>query len=162
MKTLIVCYSLNGNSAWIAEQLAARAGADVLRIEPVKAYPEKGLGKFLHGGRSAMAGASPELRPYTFDADAYERVVFGFPVWASRFTPPIRTFIRENREALRGKKLAAFTCQAGSGAEKALAQLKEELGIAAFEAEAVFIDPKTKPSEENERKLEEFAAKLAE
>jgi multimeric flavodoxin WrbA len=39
---------------------------------------------------------TPELEPYTFDASAYDRIVFGFPVWAGIVTPPLRTFIKEN------------------------------------------------------------------
>ena len=46
-------------------------------------------------------GERPALEPYDVDLTAYDRVVLGFPVWASNFTPPLRTFIRENLEALK-------------------------------------------------------------
>ena len=61
---------------------------------------------------------------------------------------------------LKGKRIAAFACQSGAGAEKAFGKLKAALGIAALEAELVLIDPKDKPSAENERKLEAFCAEL--
>ena len=101
---------------------------------------------------------TPKLCPYSFDASAYDRIVFGFPVWASNIAPPIRTFVKENR--LEGKRIAAFACQGGSGAEKALGKLKAALGIEGFEAELILIDPKTKPCEENDRKLRSFCSKL--
>ena len=45
MKKLIVYYSLEGNTQYIAEKLAERFGSDsdVLRILPKKAYLDKGF-----------------------------------------------------------------------------------------------------------------------
>lgn len=101
---------------------------------------------------------TPELEAYEFDPDAYDRVIIGFPVWAGNITPPIRTFLRDND--LKGKSLAAFACQSGSGAEKAFRKLLETAGKESLEAELVLIDPKEKPSEENERKIREFCEAL--
>jgi flavodoxin len=101
---------------------------------------------------------TPELEPYTFDASAYDRIVFGFPVWAGNVTPPLRTFIKEND--LSGKRFAAFACQSGAGAEKAFEKLKTALGIRELDAELVLIDPKTKPDPINEKKISGFCGKL--
>ena len=156
MKTLIVYYSLEGNTAWAAERIAEITGAELLRLEPVKAYPTAGFRKFFWGGKSAVMAETPKLLPYEFDAGKYDRIVFGFPVWAGNVTPPIRTFVKEND--LSGKRISAFACQSGSGAEKAFRKLREALGIAAFEAELVLIDPKAKPDPQNERKIEAFCS----
>ena len=93
MKTLIVYYTLEGNTHYAAKKIASLLDADMLRIKPVKTYPRKGFRKFLWGGKSAVMAETPELEPYTFDASAYDRIVFGFPVWAGNVTPPLRTFI---------------------------------------------------------------------
>ena len=143
MKTLIVYYTLEGNTHYAAKKIASLLDADMLRIKPVKTYPRKGFRKFLWGGKSAVMAEKPALEPYTFDASAYDRIVFGFPVWAGNVTPPLRTFIKEND--LSGKRFAAFACQSGAGAEKAFEKLKTALGIRELDAELVLIDPKTKP-----------------
>lgn len=158
MKTIIVYYSLEGNTAFAAQRMAMELGADTLRIEPVKTYPSSGFRKFFWGGKSAVMAETPKLQPYDFDAAEYDRVIFGFPVWASNVTPPIRTFIKEND--LRGKRIAAFACQSGAGAEKAFAKLKAALGIEKLEAELVLIDPKEKPSVDNEQKIKAFCEEL--
>ena len=158
MKTLIVYYSLEGNTAYAAERMAAALGAETLRLSPDKPYPDRGFKKLFWGGKSAVMAETPRLRPYAFDAAAWERIIFGFPVWAANMAPPIRTFIKEND--LTGKRIAAFACQGGSGAEKALGKLKAALGIGALEAELVLIDPKARPSEDNERKIDAFCAAL--
>ena len=158
MKTLIVYYSHDGNTEAAAKKIASACGFDLLRIAPAKAYPESGFRKFFWGGKSAVMAETPKLEPYTFDAEAYDRVIFGFPVWAGNVTPPIRTFVKE--QDLREKRIAAFACQSGAGAEKAFGKLKAALGIETLEAELVLIDPKDKPSAENEKKLEAFCAEL--
>ena len=139
MKTLIVYYSLEGNTEYAANRIADKLGADTLRLYPVKEYKSSGLGKFLEGGRDAMRGAKPELMDYDVNLAKYDRIIIGFPVWASNIAPPIRTFIKEND--LRGKKIAAFACQGGAGAEKAFGKLKEALGIGKLEAELILNDP---------------------
>ena len=158
MKTLIVYYSLEGNTAWAAERIAEITGAELLRLEPVKAYPSSGFRKFFWGGKSAVMAETPELLPYVFDPSAWDRIVFGFPVWAGNLTPPLRTFIRDND--LGGKRIAAFASQSGAGAEKAFGKLKAALGIDRLEAELVLIDPKDKPDGANGEKIRAFCAAL--
>ena len=160
MKTLIVYYSLEGNTKYAADKIAEKTGADTLRLIPKKAYKDKGVAKFLWGGKSALMAESPDLEEYSVDLSAYDRVVFGFPVWASNFTPPIRTFVNENRELLKGKRLSAFACQSGSGAEKALARLAKSLNIEGFGSTAVFIDPKSRPDSAKDEAIDRFCSEL--
>ena len=158
MKTIIVYYSMSGNTDFAAREVASRLGADTLRIEPEKSYPDKGFKKFFWGGKSAVMAETPPLRPYHFAAEDYEQVILGFPVWAGNLTPPLRTFLRDNADALAGKQVAAFACQSGSGAEKAFAKLGALLGRAP-DATLVLIDPKTRPDPANDAKLREFCGK---
>ena len=162
MKTAIVYFSLNGNTESVANAVAAKLGADVIRLTPKKAFPDSGFKKFLWGGKSAVMKEKPDLEPYEFDAAKYDRVIIGTPVWASRFTPPVRSFVSDNAEALKGKRFAVFFCFSGGGADKATARLKELLGVDAFDAELVLIDPKDKPCDENDEKIAAFCEKLAE
>ena len=156
MNTVIVYYSMNGNTASVAQKIAAALHADVIEIQPEKQYPDKGLRKFFWGGKSAVMAETPALKPYEFHPEKYDQVVFGFPVWAGNVTPPLRTFVRDNLEGLRSKRIAAFTCQSGAGAEKAFSRLAACLGIREFAATLVLIDPKDKPKTENEAKIETF------
>ena len=162
MKTLIVYYSLEGNTAYVADSIAKAIGADTLCLVPKKAYASKGFRKFLWGGKSAVMAEKPPLEEYDVDLTAYDRIVFGFPVWAGNVTPPLRTFIAENLEAVKEKRIAAFACQSGSGAEKAFGKLKEAIGIDALENEAVFIDPKNKQTAETDAAIEVFGRELME
>lgn len=159
MKTAVVYYSMSGNTRQTAEKIAEKIGADLIRIEPVREYPSKGFRKFLWGGKSAVMGDTPALRPYRFD-DGYERIVIGTPLWSGVFSPPIRSFIRENQSKLTGKRFAAFVCCAGGNAEKAFVKLKEAVGAGDLEARLTLTDPKDHPSAENDEKIKAFCDKL--
>ena len=54
--------TMEGNTEYAVQKIAEACGFDTLRLLPVKKYP-----------------------------DSYDRIVFGFPVWAGNVTPPIRT-----------------------------------------------------------------------
>ncbi len=159
MKTIIVYYSLEGNTEYIADKLADSLGAGTLKLILEKAYADKGFAKFFWGGKSAVMAEKPVLKPYDLNTD-FEEIIIGFPVWAGNITPPIRTFVSENTELLKGKRISAFACQSGAGAEKAFGKLRDLLEIDDFYGTAIFIDPKDKPSEENELRLDAFIKKL--
>ncbi len=161
MSIAVVYYSQSGNTDRIARRLADSLGATLLRLEPAKAYPDSGFKKFFWGGKSAVMGESPELLPYEFPQGGYDLVVFGSPIWAGTFTPPLRSFIRENRAALEGKTFAAFFCSGGGSTAKGFEKLKSELGIERFRAELSLNDPAALDSPETDEKLSSFCSELA-
>ena len=160
MKDLIVYYSLEGNTEYVANRIKAITGADILKLVPRKAYSSRGFLKFLRGGKSAIAEECPKLEEYDVELSSYDRIILGFPVWAGRVTPPLRTFIEDNREMLKGKRFVTFACQSGSGAEKAFVKLAECIGIDGFDNTAIFIDPKSKKSVETDNMIDAFANEL--
>jgi len=159
MKTAIVFYSLQGNVRYVAEKIADATGAYLIELKPVKAYPDKGMIKFIWGGSAVTFKKKPELEPYKFNAEDYDLVILGTPVWASSFTPPLRTFLEDND--LTGKKIAVIATSAGGDSTKCIASLKEASKADSFVAELSLIDPKSKPSEENEKKIAGFIDKIS-
>ena len=159
MKTLIVYYSLEGNTQWAAEQIAARLGADTLRLVPKAAYPDKGFKKFLFGGKSAVMKEAPELESYEVDITQYEQIVLATPVWAGTLTPPLRSFIQ--REDLSGKRLALVASSMGGSPGKTFEHLKALLGVTGDVPTLSLRDPKSHPSQANEDALAAFCDKLA-
>lgn len=163
MKTAIVYYSMSGNTKYVADKIAdgiKNSGeVDIIRIESKKAYPDKGAKKFFWGGKSAVMGETPALQPYEFNLEKYDRIIFGTPVWASTFVPPLKTFINENPD-IKDKEIAVFTCFSGGSADKAIDKMKKYIGIEKFEAELILIDPKDKVKEEDDEKIVEFCSML--
>lgn len=158
MKAIIVYFSLDGNTEYVAEKIAGQLQIDTLRLEPLKDYPTGGFRKFFWGGKSVVFGEKPQLTPYHFYASDYDTVIIGTPIWASSFVPPINTFLHENN--LSGKKIAVFTCSAGGSSEKCLTKFRQELPGSEITATLSLVDPKSKPSENNERQIAEFCKKI--
>ena len=144
-----------GNKVVCVDKIAEKIDADIIRIEPVKAYPDQGAKKFIWGGKSAVMGETPALQPYEFSAEKYDRIILGTPVWASTFAPPIRSFLKENPD-IQGKKLAVFTCFSGGGADKVIEKMEKYIGIEEFEAELILVDPKENVKAENDEKIDVF------
>ena len=157
MKTAIVFYSQSGNVRWVAQQMAEILKADLIELECVKQYPDKGFKKFYWGGKSAVMQETPKLQPYVFNGEEYDRIILGSPVWASNIAPPLRTFIKDNQEALIEKKTAAFVCMAGSGGQKALNKLEKLVTLC---AQLVLIDPLERPSRDNDALIRDFCARI--
>ena len=158
MKKIFVYYSLTGNLDYVASILKKEKDIDILKLEPVKEYPNSGFKKFLWGGKSAVMKEKPQLVKYDFN-DNYDEIIIGTPIWAGTFTPPIRTFIMENKNKLNNKKISIILTCSGGNAIKALKELKSELGIEKFNNELTLIDPKDKPSIDSDNKIIEFIKK---
>lgn len=163
MKTAIIYYSMSGNTKYVADKIAENLRVsdevELIRISPVKAYPDKGAKKFLWGGKSAVMGDTPKLLPYDFNAEDYDRIIIGTPVWASTFVPPLKTFFNENPD-IKNKSVSVFTCFSGGGADKTIGKMKKYLGVESFEAKLILVDPKDNIKAEDELKIKEFCQGL--
>ena len=158
MKTAIVYYSMHGNIRYVAQKVAAENGADLIELIPIKAYPDKGMSQCIWGGSAVTFKKKPDLETYTFNADEYNMVIFGTPVWASNFTPPLRTFFEDND--LSGKKIAVIATSAGGNSNKCIESVRVAAKADSLVATLSLVDPKNSPSEENEKKIAEFIEKV--
>lgn len=105
---LVVFYSLDGDVRYLARSLSKELELDAMELELVKPHPTHGFMKYFTGGFLAATGATPPLRPLAHDAAHYDMVFIGTPVWNSRPTPAVRTFLKG--ADLKGKRVAFFTC----------------------------------------------------
>ncbi len=158
MSTLVVYFSFNGNTKFIAEKIAETLNADVAELKISKKYPEQGFRKYFWGGKSVIFGETPTLTNEPIDLNRYETVIIGTPVWAGSFTPPIKSFISQYK--IQGKRIAMFASHGGGGAKKCFAKLKKELPGNEFICEIDFVEPK-KSLEENSSKAARWAKSLA-
>jgi flavodoxin len=109
---LIVFYSLDGDVRFLAQTLAKELVLDSMELELVKPHPAHGFMKYFRGGFLAAIGATPPLRPLAHDAALYDLIFVGTPVWNSRPTPAVRTFLKN--VDFKGKRVAFFTSYGGS------------------------------------------------
>lgn len=155
MKTAVVYYSLSGNAKYVAEKISENLSCDIIEIDSEKSYEAPGLASYYLGGKDAVSGLSPKLKPYTFNGADYDQVILCSPVWALRLAAPMKTFLEENKDNMPGR-IGIFMCQMGKGGKRAMFQARWILGIEEFIAELEMIDPLKNKNEENEKKINEF------
>jgi len=138
MKSLVVFYSLSGNTRFIAEQIAAATNGDILELKPLKDVKSKGVSKYFWGGRQVFMKTCPALAVFDKDPGDYDLIFIGTPVWAGTFAPALRSFFASAE--LANKKVAPFCCYAGSQG-RSLRCMCEELEGNDVVGEIGFKDP---------------------
>jgi len=121
---LVVYYSFEGNTKFVAETIAREIGADLLELKPKKEMKGHGFSKFIWGGRQVMLKIKPELEPLAKNPADYDLIFIGTPVWAYTFTPPLRSFFSQVK--LQNKKIALFCTHEGNPG-KIFEHMKKEL-----------------------------------
>lgn len=124
VKALVVFYSLEGNTKFIAEIIAKELKADLLALKPQKEISSKGFMRFVWGGKQVLMKEKPHLLPLKKNASDYDLIIIGTPVWNFSFSPTIRSFFSQVK--LKNKKIALFCSHSGSP-KKTINNMKYEL-----------------------------------
>lgn len=120
LKTIVVYYSLTGNTKFVAEKIAQQLDADLCKVTD-KNF-KKGRMLYIKGGAAAMR---EKLSDITVEksVDDYDLVVVGSPVWAGKIAPAIRTFLVNND--FSEKQVAFFVTIGGDKPEKTFKNLRK-------------------------------------
>ena len=81
MKKLVVFYSLSGNTRAVARRIARSLRADLMEIRTVKTYPDDYDVLLSLGEKEVKVGYMPQIEALLFDANKYDTVILGTPVW---------------------------------------------------------------------------------
>lgn len=157
MKSLIVFYSLEGNTKFIAKAIADSAKADILEIKPKKEINTKGFMRFLWGGGQVVMREKPALLPFDKDPKDYGMIFIGTPVWAFTYAAPFNTFFHEAN--LKNKKIALFVCH-GGGMKNTFGDMRKALAGNEIIGEIDFNEPLKHDAELSAKKAKEWAKKI--
>lgn len=111
-KTLVLYYSLTGNTKMVAEEFANRLGADIEEITCVNPYDTNFQACIQRCIQEREEGVLPEIEPVKADLSKYDVVFIGYPVWFGTYAPPVTKWLEG--VDLSGKKVVPF-CTFGSG-----------------------------------------------
>lgn len=125
-KPLVIYYSQSGNTQKVAEEIHARIGGDILRVEPLKPYPADYDSLVAQAREEQKNNARPEIRVDMPDFDQYGIIFVGYPNWWSSMPMPMFTFLDKAR--LEGKTIAPFDTHGGGGLGHSVEDLKKLLG----------------------------------
>jgi len=125
MKSVVVYFSLEGNTHLVAKMIADRTGADLIRLEPEQEYQSSGFKKYFWGGKSVIFNEKPRLLNDNINLDEYNIIIIGTPIWAGSYSPPINTFLSENE--IIHKSIYLFVTHKGGKTEKCFEKMKGKL-----------------------------------
>ena len=153
MKTAVIYYSFEGNSALIAKTIKDAINADIFEIKTVEQKKRSGFAKYAWGGAQAVMNKKPALLPLSADINAYDLVILGTPVWADSPAPAMVSFLCSAK--ISGKKIALFCCH-GGGKGKAFEKFKSLLPGNTIAGEIDFVNPARNESAAQKQKVTEW------
>lgn len=151
--TLLVYYTLEGNTGFVADVVREYGGIDVEQLKPQKEPPKDGFGKFMVGGGSALLQIDPKLQPVQANVDDYQNIILAFPIWAGTFPPAIGAFMKQY--PLDGKNVYAIASSGGGNAEKAFENIRKKLSDHKLVGTLSLVSPLSH-QEESRQKIKDF------
>ena len=123
MKSLVVYYSLTGKTKLVSKVIAEALNAALVEIEERRPIPIPFV--YLSGGFAATINRGSKINPVDVDLMQYETIFIGSPIWNSRPTPAINSFIYKTN--FEGRSVIPFFTMAGDSSEKALANITAKI-----------------------------------
>ena len=103
MKSLVVYYSRSNNTETVAREISKAVNCETKKIKSVKDL------SFMGAAFKALMGAKDKIKSVDFNADNYDNIFIGSPVWAGKSSTPINTFLSE--VDFKGKNVFIFLTQ---------------------------------------------------
>ncbi|MGI6575586.1 MAG: flavodoxin family protein [bacterium] len=158
-RKLVVFYSLEGNTKFVAREIAATIEADLLELKPKKDLNTKGFMKYFWGGRQVVTKAKPALESFTVNPEDYDVIFIGTPIWAGNYTPALATFF--STVNLKQKSIALFCCHRGMNLG-ALDKMEAKLAGNEIIGKIDFIDPLKRNPKANRDRIRAWAREVME
>lgn len=114
--TLVVYYSLTGNTKEVAELIATKLDAFV---EPIKDSGKRsGILGYIRSGYEGMTGKRAMIKKPEKHPDQFDLVIVGSPIWAGGMASPVRSYLANH--PLKSARLVVFCTSDGTDHAKVL------------------------------------------
>jgi flavodoxin len=123
MKSLVVYCSRTGKTRLAAQAIAEALNTALVEIQETRPIPWPFV--YISGGFAAFRNRGRKICPIEVDIKQYERIFVGSPIWNSRPTPAINSFIYQTN--FEGRSIIPFFTMGGDNAEKALANITAKI-----------------------------------
>lgn len=115
--TLVVVFSVTGNTRPLAKYAAEYLNADFFEIEAVEPYTDEDIDYGNSSSRTSIEQNDPSSRPeianFIPNMDQYDTIILGYPIWWGQAPRIIDTFLESYD--FSGKTIVPFCTSASSG-----------------------------------------------
>lgn len=154
MKTLILYYSFDWNTEFIAKRMAEVLWAKMEKIKTeTEMIDRKSLMRYLWWWRMVFMKETPIIKEIENNIKDFDNIIIWTPVWAWSYSPPIQAIF--NKYKFENKKIALFCCH-GWWPGKTIQKMKDSLIWNNIVWEIDFKEPLKNDMTENFRKLEKW------
>jgi flavodoxin len=125
-KTLIVYFSATGNTKTAAKKLQKVTGADMIRLQPKKAYSKADLqynNDNCRANKEQEENKNVTISTSIKNLKQYQVVCLGYSIWWGREPGVIRTFLSKNN--LSGKTVMPFCTSGSSGISGSMSDIRK-------------------------------------
>ena len=122
-KILVTYFSHSGNTREIADQIHKSVGGNIFEIRSVKTYPDDYDTVVKQARQELDTGYKPELGTKIENAESYDLVFIGYPIWWGTIPAPVRTLLSEYD--FSGKTIAPFCTHEGSGLGRSIGDISK-------------------------------------
>ncbi|MBP3850976.1 MAG: NAD(P)H-dependent oxidoreductase [Erysipelotrichaceae bacterium] len=157
MNALMIYYSFEGNTDYVASKFKEYLDIDTERLTVMNEPPKKGLGKFLHGGKSALRKEDPRMNALQADVQAYDTILIAFPVWAGTCPPAIDMCLKTY--PFKDKNVYIIATSASGNAKKAMINVTEMMAGNLI-VDTLSLTSPLKNKEKTDAQIQEFCQKI--
>lgn len=129
-KTLVVYFSVTGNTEGIAKKIAAATGGDLYRIQPAQEYTDADLNYNDNTTRATVEQKDPSTRPEIgsepVSLEGYTTIYIGYPIWWGQEPRIMDTFVESYD--FTGITLIPFCTSGSSGIGQSGSNLEANAG----------------------------------
>lgn len=128
LKSLVVYYSVTGNTRRLAGDIAAAMEADIETLHDPRIKP--GLRGYLRLAQDAIGHKEATLAPITRDPAVYDLVVLAGPIWSSKMCSPVAVYACRHKHAFKNVALVCTSRSSKEGyAGQCMARFAEAEGM---------------------------------
>lgn len=95
MKTLLVYYSLTQNNEMLAKMLQKQLDCDIFKIETLRKKSNFSI------VLDRLLGRKPSIKKHNLSLKDYDHFVFVAPIWLGQLASPLKTFLYQERKAIK-------------------------------------------------------------
>ena len=128
-KVLVACFSFTGTTKTVATTLAGLTEGTLYLIEPETPYGKENSTYYDENTRAYQeqygpASVRPAIKKTLEEADGYDIVLLGFPIWYGKAPRVVFTFL--DTYSFKGKTVIPFITSGSTGISSAASELKSD------------------------------------
>ncbi len=106
MKSLVLYFSVTGNTKKVAEEIARQMGSDIMEIRATDAYSKDYRTLMTRGINEVNKGLKPDIYNMDVELERYDMIFIGTPNWLNTYAPAVGTFM--DKHEIEGKIIVPF------------------------------------------------------